>query len=150
MPIPVHDVRESPHAPPPGDGCAGFLIVEVMIAMAVFLVGFLAVGALVGSTARNNTNGNILTQATMLAAEALEDFKNTPDISTLAVGGPYQDANNPIDERGNAGGIYSRSWTVSDPIGENTSRRIEVTVSWARLGQSRAVTLTTITKGKGT
>ncbi len=142
---------QSPHAAPPHQhGAAGFLIVEVLIAMAVFAIGFLAVGTMVVSTTRNNTTGNIVTQATMLASETLEDLKSTPDISTLVVGGPYLDANNPIDARGNAGGIYTRSWSISDPVGQNTSRRIEVTVSWNRIGQSRAVTMATITKGKGT
>ncbi len=140
-----------PHAAPFHQiGPAGFLIVEVMIAMAIFAIGFLAVGTLVISTTRNNTTGNILTQATMLASETLEDLKNTPDITTLILGGPYQDTNNPIDARGNAGGIYTRSWSISDPLGYNTSRRIEVTVSWNRIGQNRSVTMATITKGKGT
>lgn len=142
---------QDPHAAPlHKHGPAGFLIVEVIIAMAIFAIGFLAVGTLVISTTRNNTAGNILTQATLLASETLEDLKSTPDITTLALGGPFQDPNNPIDARSNAGGVYTRSWSISDPLGQNTSRRIEVTVSWNRIGQNRSVTMATITKGKGT
>jgi hypothetical protein len=122
-----------------------------MIAIAIFTIGFLALGSLVLSSTHNNTSGNIRTQATMLAAESLETFKNMPDITSLAVSGtPVQDPGNPIDENGEPGGIYWRSWTIADPLGNNTSRRISVTVGWNRLGENRSVTMTTITKGKGT
>jgi hypothetical protein len=124
-------------------------MIEILMAVAIFSVGFLAVGTLIISTTRNNTTGNIITQATMLAAERLENLKDTPDIATLATG-TYADSNNPIGDRGNPGGIYTRSWTVSDPLLNTTSRRIQVRVSWNRLGQNRAVELTTISRGNGT
>ena len=58
---------------------------------------------------------------------------------------------NPIDDQGNPGGIYTRSWTISDPLQPTPhARRIQVRVSWNRLGQNRAVVLTTITRGNGT
>jgi hypothetical protein len=125
---------------------------EILMAVAIFSVGFLAVGTMIISTTRNNTTGNIITQATMLAAEQLENLKDTPNIATLIPGGPYTDPinPNPIDDRGNPGGIYTRSWTVSAPLPNNTARLIQVRVSWNRLGQNRAVELTTITRGNGT
>jgi type II secretory pathway pseudopilin PulG len=150
MPHPAPEAQVHGGTPAPDRGCAGFLIIEVMIALAIFAIGFLAVGNLVVSTTHNNTNGNILTQATLLAADTLEDLKSTPDLATLVVGGPYADPNNPVDARGNAGGIYTRNWSIADPVGKNTSRRIQVTVSWSRLGQNRSITMATITKGKGT
>jgi type IV pilus assembly protein PilV len=127
----------------------GYLMLEILIAVAIFSLGFLAVGTLIISTTRNNTTGNIITQATLLAAERLERLKDTPDITTLATG-TYTDPNNPIGDQGNPGGIYTRSWTISDPLPNNTARPIQVRVSWNRLGQNRAVVLTTITRGNGT
>jgi hypothetical protein len=129
----------------------GFLMFEILMAVAIFSVGFLAVGTMIISTTRNNTTGNIITQATMLAAEQLERLKDQ-NIATLIPGGPYTDPinTNPIDDRGNPGGIYTRSWTISDPLLSTTSRGIRVRVSWNRLGQNRAVELTTITRGNGT
>jgi type II secretory pathway pseudopilin PulG len=126
----------------------GYLLAEVMIAIAIFSIGFAAIGTLVLSTTNNNTTGNILTQATMLATETLEQFK-TATLMDLAVGA-YSDSNNPVDEKGNSGGIFNRSWVIDDPIGYDTARRIRVTVSWDRLGKNRAVELTTITRGRGT
>jgi type IV pilus assembly protein PilV len=130
-------------------GNNGYLMIEILMAVAIFSIGFLAVGSLIVSTTRNNTTGNIITQATMLAAEKLQNLKDTPNIATLATG-TYTDSNNPIGDQGNPGGIYNRSWTVSDPLVNTTSRRIQVRVSWNRLGQNRAVELTTISRGNGT
>jgi hypothetical protein len=124
-------------------------MIEILMAITIFSIGFLVVGTLIISTTRNNTTGNIITQATMLAAEQLQNLKDTPapNIATLL---SDTDPNNPIDDRGNKGGIYTRSWTVSDPLPNNTARPIQVRVSWNRLGQNRAVVLTTITRGNGT
>jgi hypothetical protein len=125
----------------------GYLILEILLAVAIFSVGFLAVGTLIISATRNNTTGNVITQATMLASERLELLKDTTDITTL-VSGP--DPSNPIDYQGRPGGIYTRSWTISPLPADNTARRIQVRVSWNREGQNRAVVLTTITRGNGT
>ncbi len=125
----------------------GYLLLEIVIAMGIFAVGFLAVGTLVASTSAHNTTGNIITQATLLAAETIEDLKSRPDITAVAPG-IYGDGT-PIDAHGNAGGIYTRTWVVSDPIGFDSSRRIQVSVSWSRLGRSRTVQLTTLVRGSG-
>lgn len=124
----------------------GYLLIEALIAIGIFSIGFLAVGTLILSTSRNNTTGNIATQAAMLASRTLEDLKSATDLTTLATAAEH----GPIDHLGNAGGIFWRSWTISDPVGFDTSRRINVTVRWDRLGQNRRVELSTITKGNGT
>jgi len=126
----------------------GYLLLEILMAVAIFSVGFLAVGTLIISTTRNNTSGNIITQATMLAAEKLQALKDTADITTLAAG-TYTEAT-PIDDRGKPGGIYTRSWTIAPLKANNTARNIQVRVGWKRLGLNRAVVLTTITRGNGT
>ncbi len=126
----------------------GYLLAEVMIAVAIFSIGFAAVGTLIISTTANNTSGNILTQATLLAVETLESLKEETMLDLAA--GAYSDANNPIDARGQSGGIFNRSWVIDDPIGYDTARRIRVSVSWNRLGTNRTIELTTITRGDGT
>ena len=55
-----------------------------------------------------------------------------------------------IDENGNAGGIFTRSWVVTNPLGGGASRQIQVTVSWTKGGPNRSVVLTSITRGNGT
>jgi Tfp pilus assembly protein PilV len=127
----------------------GYLLIEALISMAIFAIGFLAVGTMVIGTTRNNTRSNIMTQATLLATQTLEEFKNTPNINTLEDGDEYTDAA-PVDQWGNPGGIFTRSWRISDPLGSDTSRQIDITVSWTRRGHQRNIDMTTITRGGGT
>jgi type II secretory pathway pseudopilin PulG len=126
----------------------GYMLIEALIAIAVFSIGFLAVATLVLSATRNNTNGNILTQANMLARQTLEQVKNTPDITTLPAG-PTTSTESGIDAFGNPGGIYTRTTKIEDVLGFDTSRAIEVSVSWKWRGKNRSIVMSTITKGKG-
>jgi type IV pilus assembly protein PilV len=141
------DVRGSRRRPAIGRDNNGYLLLEILMAVAIFSLGFLAVGTLIISTTRNNTTGNVITQATMLASKKLESLKDTTNIATLASG---VDPSNPIDDQGKNGGIYTRSWTIEKLPADDTARRIKVRVSWNRLGQNRAVELTTISRGNGT
>ena len=129
------------------DNEQGFTLIEVLIAMGIFAIGILAVAQLQLWNVKNNTTGNITTMATMLAREQMEALKNVSDVTTLSSG---SDPNNPIDADGNPGGIFTRNWTVSNPLGGNTSRHLVVTVNWNRRGQNRSVVLTSITRGNGT
>lgn len=123
---------------------AGYLMLEALIAIALFSIGFLAISTLVFSATRNNTKGNILTMATLLAAEKLEDLKSEDVDDPVLQVGSVQDPDNPI------GAIFNRSWTITDAVGNNSSREIEVTVGWTYRGQNQQVTLRTLTLGNGT
>ena len=127
----------------------GYMLIEALIAISIFSIGFLAVATLVLTATRNNTNGNILTQANMLARQTLEQLKNTPDVATLP-SGPTTNTESGIDAYGNPGGIYTRTTKIEDVLGFNSSRAIEVSVSWAWRGKNRNIVISTITKGKGT
>ena len=127
---------------------AGYMLIEALIAIAIFSIGFLALATLVLTATRNNTNGNILTQANMLARQTLEQVKNTPDITTLP-SGPTTNTESGIDADGNPGGIYTRTTKIEDILGFDSSRSIEVSVSWQWRGRNRSIVMSTITKGKG-
>lgn len=103
-----------------------------------------------GSATRGNRLGNELTQATTLAQMQIEALKSTDTSSGLDTAlptGDYSDANNPIDEKGDNGGIFTRSWRI-DP---NTafSRLVTVTVSWTIGTNTHNVVLSTVTRGGG-
>jgi prepilin-type N-terminal cleavage/methylation domain-containing protein len=110
----------------------GFTLIEVMIAMAIFAIGILAVGGMQLSNTKNNTTGNITTQATMLARQKIEELKVVSDIDDLASG------NDTI-------GIFRRRWVPSDITG--TLSRITVTVEWTRQGKDHSVEIESITRG---
>ena len=117
----------------------GYMLIEALIAIAIFSVGFLAVATLVFSSSRNNISGNRLTQANMFAREKMEELKCKTDLTELDTSAAPE----------TVGGIFTRSWTASDPLAFGTSREIQVTVSWAHKGQNRSVVMKTITKGRG-
>jgi prepilin-type N-terminal cleavage/methylation domain-containing protein len=120
----------------------GFTLLEILIAMAIFSIGMLAVGTMILTTTRSNTDSNIMTQATMLARSKIEEKKREADAGALSLG---VETETNIDNQGNAGGIYTRVCNVSSSVG--TSRQIQVTVSWTRNGRNRNVVLTTLNKG---
>ena len=120
----------------------GFTLIEVLIAMAIFSVGILAVAGMQISNTKNNTTGNITTEATMLARQKMEELKTVSVVSDL-------DA---LNGGTDMVGVYTRQWNVANPLGGSTSRQITVTVSWNGNGpgQNRWVQLESITRGNGT
>ncbi len=127
-----------------GKNQAGVTIVELLIAMVILALGVMAATSMQMGTARNNSKGNIYTQAHMLAIEQLETLKNQ-DVSFL-IPGNYGDPS-PIDADGQPGGIYSRSWAI-DTLG-TMGRIITVTVQWQRGGKTNHVVLSSNTQGNG-
>lgn len=128
----------------PDKNQAGVTLVELLIAMAILALGVLAAASIQMGTARNNSKGNIYTQAYMLAIERLEILKNQ-DVSSL-VPGAYSDTSQ-IDANGQPGGIYTRNWAI-DNLG-TMGRIITVTVQWQRGGKTNRVVLSSNTKGNG-
>ncbi len=119
----------------------GRTIIEVLIGMAIFAIGFLAVGSMVLSTTRNNTTGNIITMATMLARERIEYLKTLP-IQQMEI-----QCSEEIEAE-HVGGIFEHECDISTSFSE-TVKILEVTVSWNRRGQNREVVLRTLTRGNG-
>ena len=133
-------------------GEKGFSILEILIAVSVFAIGLLAVASLLITASRGNRVGNAYSTATILAQRQIEtlksvkrtDFEADPAkvFPTLRVG-VYADPNNPVNENGAPGGIFTRTWTIA----ANTpfSRQVNVTVAW----NNRTVVMSTITRGDG-
>ena len=117
----------------------GYMLIEALIAIAIFSVGFLAVATVVFSSSQNNISGNRLTQANLFAREKMEELKSKTDLTELDTSAAPE----------TVGSIFTRTWTASDPMTFGTSREIQVTVSWVHKGQNRSVVMKTITKGRG-
>ena len=122
----------------------GFSLIEVAIAMGVFSIGALAVSQLLILSLQNNKTGNQITQATMLAEAQMEELKSTRDVTTLA-----NSVESSIDQYGQPGGIYTRTTTITNPLGGDYSRQVEITVRWFGKGRLRRVLLSSFTHGNG-
>ena len=125
----------------------GFTLIEILVTIAIFAIGVLAVASMQYWSVRNTATGNVMTQAANLARSQMETLKNAPVVTTLVSGA---DANNPIDANGTPGGIFTRTWVITNPLGTSVTRQIDVTVAWRRNGQNRSVVLTSISRGNGT
>ncbi|MDY7032896.1 MAG: prepilin-type N-terminal cleavage/methylation domain-containing protein [Thermodesulfobacteriota bacterium] len=104
----------------------GFTLLEVLISMSVLSMGLLGVAAMSVYVSQGNAQARKVTAATVLAQSQLEAFKDMA-YASITTG---SDSNNPVDESGNAGGIYTRTWTVTDNVPYANVKKVECTVSW--------------------
>ncbi len=120
----------------------GFSLIELLIAMAILALAMLAAASMQFNSVRNNTSGNMVTQANMLAKAKMEELKNTPNLDDILAGNE-----NGINGEGQPGGIYDREWKV-DLLGAS-ARRITVIVKWTKRSQTRTISISTNTRGNG-
>ena len=126
----------------------GFSLIELMIAMAILAFGMLAAASMQYSAIRNNTNGNIYTQANMLAKAKLEYLKNLDiDSAGLIANDDWYSEPTLINANEQPGGIYNRQWLIQD-LGTQ-ARTITVRVEWTRFRNTRSVVLVSNTRGSG-
>jgi prepilin-type N-terminal cleavage/methylation domain-containing protein len=138
----------------------GFTLMEVLMAMVIAAVGLTALAMMQGYAIEGNDKGNKYLQATYLAQRQLETIKsgtvngvavnfdsvdmvNQPEGTLLQSGAPEN-----IDENGNPGGEFTRSWDLNSYT--QWSRLININVQWMDNGSTRNVTLTTASRGDGT
>ena len=124
------------------DNQKGFSIVELMIALAILALSMLAAASMQYGSIRNNTSGNMVTQANMLAKAKMEELKNTANLDDL-----YGDEEKGINAEGQPGGIYDRRWDVQN-LG-TTGRRITVTVQWTKGSRTHTISISSNTRGNG-
>jgi hypothetical protein len=80
----------------------------------------------------NYFSGNT-TAALSLAEEKMEDLLGKSYTDAELTSGNNPDLNNPIDETGQAGGIYTRTWIVTDNTPITDTKTVTVSVSWDNL-----------------
>jgi type IV pilus assembly protein PilV len=135
------------------DGDDGFTLIEILIAIAIFAIGILAIASVQIWNVKNNTTGNITTMATMLARQKMEEIKNVSDITELD-SSPFTDSSCPgdperIDLEGNPNpnGVFERCWDISEFSNPNW-RYVRVEV-YRRGKEEMRVALESITRGNG-
>lgn len=119
----------------------GFTLIEVMIAMAVFAIGILAVTSMQIRSIDQNASARMQTEATALAVDWMERL--------LAL--PYEDAL--LDEAASPFQVQSGSYDIAFTINEDPNnlglpiKQIEIVVTHANRN-AKTVTLSSI-KGQG-
>ncbi len=97
----------------------GFSLLEVLIALAIFSLGMLAVGALQFNSTNNNTGARIHTQASTLLVDQIER------LTALA----YDDADLDAGNHSAVQDPYTVSWAVVDDAPAAGAKMIAVTVT---------------------
>jgi prepilin-type N-terminal cleavage/methylation domain-containing protein len=105
----------------------GFTLMEVMIAMAIFVIGFLAVGSMQIAAIRGNAGAREATEAATLATSQLETLITLP-YDRITTGGPVTQ------------GAYTIFWDVADDTPLNNIKTITITVNWHDRGPRSFVT----------
>ncbi|RMG61449.1 MAG: prepilin-type N-terminal cleavage/methylation domain-containing protein [Deltaproteobacteria bacterium] len=121
----------------------GFTLIEVLVSLVILSVGILALLLMQAQSIKANYVSRDLQAATILCEDLLERFRAIDSSSPLITAGTHDNSElgvaNPIDESGNAGGIYSRTWQVTDDSPVQDAKTIVVTVTWTKKSISHSV-----------
>jgi type IV pilus modification protein PilV len=135
----------------------GFTIIEILITLVILSIGMLGLTEISYVAMKGNIVSRQYTIAATLAQDKMEELKNKPytdsdlsDINTnnntdlqSTTNTDYQESN--IDEKGNPGGIYTRTINIADNIPNNGMKTIVVIVTWTDAQQqARKLSLSTI------
>lgn len=101
----------------------GFTLVEIIITLAVFGVGVLALAAVIPLGIKRNNSATQQSRASELAAGCAERLLDTPFVEPDLSAGNHKDANNPY------AGRYYIQWTVEDDQPIKSCKRITVVVN---------------------
>jgi len=114
----------------------GFTLIEVLIVLAIFSIGILAVAAMQMTSTKGNASARRMTEATALAENQIENLMQLSyDHADL------NPANNPHES---TQGPYTVNWNATeidlDADGTNDSKTVDVTVNW-NYGRDRSVSI---------
>jgi type IV pilus assembly protein PilV len=120
----------------------GFTLIEIMIAILLLVIALVGLASVTVSVIKGNDLSRMVTTATTLAKDKMEEIKN---LSATSAGYDALAGSSDTVEA-----IYTRAWTVGAvgaiaPDNDTTKmKKITVTVTWTWNGQSHNVTLNTI------
>ena len=118
-------------------GSRGFTLIEVLLAMAIFSIGILAVGAMQINSTNSNTGARIHTEEYTWVVDQIER------LTALGYDDDDLDPNDPADPNDFHSvnqGPYTVSWTVVDDSPVAGAKRIAVTVTGAH-HRARSITI---------
>lgn len=110
----------------------GFSLIEVLIALAIFSIGILAVSSLQVSASLQSRNSSEITEATAIAFNQMEELMLRPF--------DHNDLSAALNPHILASGKYRIQWNAiaSDLNGDtiNESKTVELIVSWNKLSSA--------------
>jgi type IV pilus assembly protein PilV len=121
----------------------GFTLIEVIVALTVLAIGIVSLSSVFPLAMRDVAESGSVTKAVQLCQQKIEDFQMLGfDSGELIQGYTHADSLNPI------GGIYDRTWFVTDDQPISGCKLIEVTVTWQER-QEQSISLSTVIAQSG-
>ena len=126
---------------------AGFSLIEVLVALAIFSVGILGVGLMQLSAIKGNSVANQLTEATIFASDQIEQMlswdydaldSTNNNAYTLPNGDDYTADGYQPD------GNYHAYWDILDDTPVTDSKTIDVTIFWDHKGVLKSFSLSAV------
>lgn len=117
----------------------GFTFIEVLIAIVILSIGLLGLATMSTTASKFNAFSKNKTTAVALGQDKMEELKRV--IPTTILTSANNTVENNINEKGEAGGIFTRSVTITGGAAQLTT--LSVTVTW-RDYTLHTVTLTTM------
>jgi len=122
----------------------GFTLVEIMIAVFILTVALIGVISTTIMIIKGNDFSRIMTTATTLAKDKIEEIKKT-SYTSFSTGTTTTDYRNIDSSAGTSGAYFTRVLTVTaDGIPSADLRTVTVEVRWSWYGINRSVTLRTL------
>ncbi len=109
----------------------GFTLIEIMIAIFLLVVAMLGVISVTVMVIKGNSFSKTMTTATTLAADKMEELKNTP-FASVVTGNDTQET------------LYTRTWEVTDGSPATGMKTLVVKVAWNWQGTGHNVVLRSI------
>jgi Tfp pilus assembly protein PilV len=137
--------RKSPRRAPrrTAPGGAGFSLIEVVMALAVFMVGALTLALVMPMATKRIVTASSQTRASELSAECAEEILVTPWSSANLTSGTHNDTANPHNR------VYYVSWAVKDSVPVPNCKRVTVSVSRLTVGSTALAQVTVIVPRAG-
>ena len=114
----------------------GFTLIEVLIVMAIFAIGILAVATMQVTSTKGNASARRMTEATALVENQIENLMRVPY--------DHADLDPAANTHVSTQGPYTINWDVNegdlDGNGANDSKTVDVYVNWT-YGGDRSVSM---------
>jgi len=111
----------------------GFTLVEVLIAIAIFSIGFLAIAAMQITSVKGNSSARRITEATLLAEAQLERLLELPY--------DHNDLDPALNPHQATQSSYTITWNVADSDldtdSTNDSKTVNMVVNWRYRGNHK-------------
>ncbi len=100
----------------------GFTILEMLIAISIFMYGLLAITSMQAASIRGNASAGTLTTGTAWATAKMEQLKGLSYSDSNLTNGSHTDPSPPSG--------YTITWNVTDNFPLNDTKMLTITVAW--------------------